>query len=121
MFELTEADVFRLVEMFASSDATFMQVRVDDVELVLSRNSQDGVRTDPDVGVASPGTGSSAGAVAGTVARRPETTVAPARAYRHRRAWLPGRSARSAYRAWNTLTRSLPCPSSSGFSASPWS
>ena len=45
MFELTEADVFRLVEMFAASDATFMQVRVDDVELVLSRNDQDGIPT----------------------------------------------------------------------------
>jgi acetyl-CoA carboxylase biotin carboxyl carrier protein len=66
MFELTEADVFRLVEMFASSDATFMQVRVDDVELVLSRNSQDGVRTDPDTGVSNSGTLSSAGSGAGT-------------------------------------------------------
>jgi acetyl-CoA carboxylase biotin carboxyl carrier protein len=50
MFELTEADVFRLVEMFTSSDATFMQVRVDDVDLVLSRNDQDGVRPDPVAG-----------------------------------------------------------------------
>lgn len=51
MFELTEADVFRLVEMFTSSDATFMQVRVNDVDLVLSRNEHDGVRPDPDAGV----------------------------------------------------------------------
>lgn len=76
MFELTETDVFRLVEMFASSDATFMQVRVDDVELVLSRNEQDGVRADPTTGVSSPGTLSPAAAVADAA---PAATVEPAR------------------------------------------
>ena len=42
MFELTDRDVFRLVEMFGSSDATFMQVKVGDVEVVLSRRAHDG-------------------------------------------------------------------------------
>ena len=65
MFELTEADVFRLVEMFTSSDATFMQVRVDDVELVLSRNDQDGVRADSDAGVSDSATLPPVGAAAG--------------------------------------------------------
>ena len=64
MFELTESDVFRLVEMFVSSDATFMQVRVDDVELVLSRNDQDGVRSDTST-VSTPAPLSSAGTAAG--------------------------------------------------------
>jgi len=80
MFELTEADVFRLVEMFSSSDATFMQVRVDDVELVLSRNSQDGVRTDPDTGIPNSGTLSSAGAVAGTAPVAAAAGAAPSAA-----------------------------------------
>jgi acetyl-CoA carboxylase biotin carboxyl carrier protein len=64
MFELTEADVFRLVEMFASSDATFMQVRVADVDLVLSRNEQDGVRSDTDTGVPKAGLHAPAAGVA---------------------------------------------------------
>lgn len=67
MFELTEADIFRLVDMFASSDVTFMQVRAGDVDLVMSRNEPDGVRPDPDAGVSKSvgATESSAGAAAG--------------------------------------------------------
>jgi acetyl-CoA carboxylase biotin carboxyl carrier protein len=65
MFELTEADVFRLVEMFASSDATFMQVRVDDVELVLSRNDQDGVQPQSNTGISTSAAPSPGAAVAG--------------------------------------------------------
>jgi acetyl-CoA carboxylase biotin carboxyl carrier protein len=37
VFELTEKDVFRLVEMFGSSDVTFMQVKVGDTEVILAR------------------------------------------------------------------------------------
>lgn len=67
MFELTEADIFRLVSMFASSDMTFMQVRAGDVDLVMSRNEQDGVRPDSDavsksVGATVPPAGAAAGA-----------------------------------------------------------
>ena len=54
MFELTEADIFRLLDMFSTSDATFMQVRVGDVEVILSRNEQDGVRPEPSSPISAP-------------------------------------------------------------------
>lgn len=53
MFELTDRDVFRLVEMFGSSDAKFMQVKVGDVEVVLSRREHDGPPS-PSPGAGSP-------------------------------------------------------------------
>lgn len=42
MFELTEQDVFRLVQMFGSSDMAFMHVKVGDIEVILSRSDHDG-------------------------------------------------------------------------------
>jgi acetyl-CoA carboxylase biotin carboxyl carrier protein len=62
MFELTEQDVFRLVEMFGASDAAFMHVKVGDVEVILSRSDADGPpSTDRGTGVSPAATGAVAG------------------------------------------------------------
>ena len=72
MFELTEQDVFRLVEMFGSSDAAFMHVKVGDVEVILSRSDADRSAS------ASPEIGTSPAAL-GTVAEQgnPAPAAAP--------------------------------------------
>lgn len=97
MFELTDRDVFRLVEMFDSSDATYMQVKVGDVEVVLSRRDHDG--PSPDRGAesspaaaaavsahpapsptpaSSPDAAPGTGAAVETVATTPDPAAAPA-------------------------------------------
>ena len=77
MFELTDRDVFRLVEMFGSSDATFMQVKVGDVEVVLSRRNHDGPPSLGRAPAATPGAAPSAPGAAPS-APPPEAPAAPA-------------------------------------------
>jgi acetyl-CoA carboxylase biotin carboxyl carrier protein len=76
VFELTEQDVFRLVEMFGSSDVTFMQVKVGDIEVILARGDH-AVPPSMDSGAASPPPAAARPVPATTPVTTPTVAVAP--------------------------------------------